>query len=249
MYRAAVLIVLCLAAARGAEPELPQGARRLGPHLYALGAVTLDARQRTVRCPGRVNMRQGGPIELLACLPHGKVHESVLVLDVKALDLQLALILLGVEPGRNPAVPLAEGQRDGARPPGGMVQLFVEWTERPAAAGQPAGEEQPRRVRRRADELLRNVRTGHPMRQTPWVLVGSRWTEDGFGADASGSVVTTFYDPLAVLELPLEQVNDDVWYEADPRVVPPLDTPVELVIEAPAAEPEEGEQRDEQEPR
>jgi len=213
-------------------------AKKIGPHRYQLGKVIIDAKERTVRCPGAINMDKGGPIELLACLPEGKVHESVLVLDTDALDLQVALLLLGPEPGRNPAVNYHKDDPIWKQKPGDMVDVHVEWTE-------DAGEgEEKRVVRRRADELIYNVVKDRPMKATQWVFVGSRWAEGRFGAALTGTLISTYYDPFAILELPLDEVNDDVWYAVNEKTTPPVNTKIDLVIQAPAKD-EDAEEKDE----
>ena len=236
------LIAIIVAASAGAfvlaqdEPEAGfEGAerfgkqvRRIGPHLYELGAVTIDAKSRTVRCSGRVNMAEGGPIELLACLPRGKVHESVLTLDVEPLDLQVALLLLGLEPGRNPAAQYPDGSPELEKAPGDMVEVCVEWQE-PA----PEGTDKVT-VRRRADELLYNVAARQPLDATTWAFVGSCWVRERFGADIEGSLIATYHDPLAILELPVGLVNDDTWCTVRSDAVPPAGTKVELIIQQPA---------------
>ncbi len=212
----------------GAEPRV----RKLGPHLYAVGAVRIDAEERTVRCPGRVNMDESGPIELLACLPRGKTHESVFTLDVEPMDLQIALLLLDLEPGRNPAVDYHEEDPDGALPPGDEVEVFIEW--------QPEAEEdgaEPEIRRDRGEAFLLNVQTEQAPEEATWVFMGSRMVEGRFGADFDGTLITTYHDPLAVLELALPTANDDIYYHVNAEVCPPVGTPVELIIHAP--EPEE----------
>jgi hypothetical protein len=235
----AALSVLLLAAtvcvALGASPagaadtasaELPR-VERVGPHLYRLGTVLLDAEAREVRCPGRVNMQEGGPIELLACLPHGKTHESVFALDIAALDLQLALLLLDLHEGVNPAVPPADGAPDAQVPPGDAVRITVEWADDGSAE-----DEEPHRAP--AGRFLRNVQTDSVLGRADWVFLGSIMTEDGLAAGVTGTLVTTFHDPVAVLELAHETVNEDVYYFVNERLCPPVGTPVELIIRDPA---------------
>jgi len=218
----------------GAEPH-GHRVQKLGPHLYRLGTLTIDSEARTIRCPGHVNMAEGGPIEVLACLPTGKVHESVLTLDVEPLDFQLALLLLGLEPGCNPAVRYPDGAPELEMEPGNMVDLCIEWDE----AG-TNGEQ--RRVRRRAEETLYNLTEDEPLGQTPWVFTGSRWVEGRFGAAVNGSLITTFYDPLAIIELPLEIVNDDTWCAVKEDALPPVGTGIELVVQQRAEEQDQPEE-------
>lgn len=207
--------------------------RKIGPNLYRVGSVVLDSEKRTVRCPGRVNMDAGGPIELLACLPRGKTHESVFTLDVEPTDLQVALLLLGLKPGRNPAFEYAEDSPELERPPGDEALIFVQWPRTPSKED---GE-----VRScRAEKFLYNVPADTPAAEATWVFMGSRMVGKGFGADLDGSLVTTYHDPLAILELCAPTVNDDIYYFVNERQCPPVGTQVALVVEALPKEDAEG---------
>ena len=71
------------------------------------------------------------------------------------------------------------------------------------------------------------------MAEATWVFLGSRVVDGTFGADVDGTLITTFHDPLAILELALPTVNDDVYYFVAKDQCPPVGTAVELVIEVP----------------
>ncbi|MHC4480495.1 MAG: YdjY domain-containing protein [Planctomycetota bacterium] len=245
--------VLCPWALLGAvaPPEVPEvpaperepRIRKVGPHFYEVGLVLVDARERTARCPGRVNMDEGGPIELLACLPSGKTHESVFTLDVAAADLQVALLLLDMQPGRNPAVDYPEDSPEREKPPADRALIFVEWAP-PAETAEP-----PAPQRSRAESFLYNVAADSPMAQATWAFLGSRMVEGRFGADLGGSLITTYHDPLAVLELALPTVNDDIFYFVHAEHCPPVGTPVDLIIQPlPPAAAQEPAKRDERSP-
>ncbi len=203
-------------------PERPDNAppeiAKTAPDIYKLGTVLVNARERTLTMPGNVNMRKG-LVELLACTQKGKRHESVLVVTADPLYLQLALLLLGLVPGRNPSCP---GEND--EPTGAMADIFVEWQ---SDDGQKV-------VRKRAEELILDLRGNKPMQRTPWVFLGSRVYKGTFLAREIGSLVTTYHDSTAILENPLPSCNDDTLYEANPDVVPPVGTPVTVIV-SPAA--------------
>ena len=71
---------------------------KLSPTTYKIGNIFLDVENRQVQFPGKVNMEKG-IIELLACAPGGKMHESVLVMDIVPYHLQVSLLLLGLNYG------------------------------------------------------------------------------------------------------------------------------------------------------
>lgn len=250
-----VAVVAALAAAEPApdKAKAPEQERRrpaierIGPHTSRVGSVVLNSAERSLVCPGRVNMDAGGPIELLACTPGGKVHESVFTLSVQPRELQVALLLLGLREGRNPAVELPEDAPEPTAPPGDALLISVEWTppkqdkegtedEATPVAGKPAAKPM-RRVA--AEQFLYNRRTKKVLAQAEWVFLGSRLlpTEKDspprFGAEVEGSLITTYHDPLAILELAHPTVNDDIFYRVHEELCPPRGTPVRLIIRVP----------------
>lgn len=216
------LLVACLLVSSAAADDLDKGVLRehnaeivrLPDGRYRMGNVTIDAERRRIEMPGRVNMQEG-LVELLACTPTGKLHESVLALDIKPLHLQLALLVLGLKPGRNPGVPNAGGDK---RAPGERVEIRVSWE----AGG--------KRREMRAEELILDQPKKRAMAETDWVFLGSQIWDTGLAADETGSLITTYHDPLAIIENPLDTVNDDTLYLANSRVVPAVGTKVMVVV-------------------
>ena len=51
-----------------------------------------------------------------------------------------------------------------------------------------------------------------------------------FLARELGSLITTYHDSTAIVENPLPSSRDDTLYEANPDTVPPVGTPVTLII-------------------
>lgn len=233
----AALLAICAAALAG-EPPRPDAPaerpaiRKIDEHRFQVGTVVIDAAARTVRCRGEVNMSEGGPIELLACTESGKVHESIFILDLNPLDLQVALLLLDMQLGRNPDCEYYEDDPDRLRDPGAEAVLTVEW-------GAADAEGEPERRRERAERFLYDVEKKRVLEDVKWVFIGSRMVEGRFGAELGGSLIATYRDPLAILELRHPTVNDDIWYETNKELCPPVGTPVELVIEAPVESDEE----------
>jgi hypothetical protein len=209
------------------SPDPSKEVRRIGPDLYELGNLRIDAKKRTITCPGRINMDRGGPIELLACTDRGKRHETILVLDVEPLHLQLALLLLDLEMGRNPAVKYPEGSSENERPVADTVAIRVRWKQ------EGEGEQEAKTIEHPAHDMLHNVKKERPMQPARWAFIGSRHVRGQFGAKVTGSLVVTYHDPLGILELALEEVNSDIWYEANAKVIPEVDTEVEMIIQAP----------------
>jgi len=211
------------AGVQSGDDPLPGVVKKVGPGLFEVGTIALDLNTRQARVPGRINMTRG-IIEYLAVMDgRGKLHESVLALDVQPSLLQLALILLGLEPGE-----LAPGDPVARTPPrlvkrGDPVVLWVEWRH------------EGKTTRVLADTLVFNRETQKPLAGNTWNFTGSFFAPRGFVADMTGSLVATWLDYRAILNASLQIGNPyrgaSVGYEVNTGAVPPLDTPIHLVVE------------------
>jgi hypothetical protein len=180
---------------------------------YRIGNVTIDRTTNEIQCPGWVNMNNG-IVEYLAVAPSGKTHESILVVDVRPMHLQLALLLLGLDYGQS-----IRFQGDSLAPQGDSVYVSVSWRN-------DAGET----ITYEGSDLVLNMATDTVMKSTPWVFTGSLISEGGLMADAEGSLIATYSDPVAILNNPLPERMDDTYFAANHRVLPPRDTKIRLTI-------------------
>ena len=80
------------------DAEPPPAAR---PGFVEVGTVRFHPGLREVEVDATLNLR-GGFIEFLACGTGVKRHESLLSLDCDPIDLNAAILLLGIEPGVPP---------------------------------------------------------------------------------------------------------------------------------------------------
>jgi len=81
------------------------------------------------------------------------------------------------------------------------------------------------------------------MPPTEWLFVGSAERNGILLAQQDGSIVTTYAALPTIIANPHLQASDDAVYFVNDQVMPPVGTPVELVIEAlpqPAADPQDG---------
>jgi hypothetical protein len=212
------------AASRASKPGASQRApaiEQITEHTFRVGAVLVDTRDRTVVCPGEINMDEGA-IEYLAVATGGKTHESLLRIDVRPLHLQLALLMLNLEPKN-----VLQAQGDKRTPQGDPVEIRVRWRDK-------NGQEQSVR----AEELISNASTSKPMPPHNWVFTGSRIMKVGFQADIEKSLVAVWHDPAAILDNPLPEGGDNA-YVVNPARAPKRGTRVELLLRAvaPAARP------------
>lgn len=205
------------AAAEGsAAQDRDQPMREIAPKVFEFGpvdrAVTLDRNQMEIRVKGK-SVASSRLVEYLATTPLGKVHETVLTLDIEPVHLQVALLGLGLKPMNN-----LRNQGDPRVPKGDPVDIYVEW------------ERNGKTERRRAEELIWNGIENRAMSETPWVFTGSYVDGKLFMADAAQSLIASFRDPDAILNHPLPAGADDTAYRANLRTAPPNGFPVELII-------------------
>jgi hypothetical protein len=156
-----------------------------------------------------------GPIEYLAVAPNGKLHESLLRVDARPLHLQVALLLLGLEPKN-----VLKRQGDRATPQGAPVEIRIRWRN---AQGEPQEV--------RAEAWIVAMPGSKPMPDTAWVFTGSRILKEGFEADLEKSLVAVWHDPAAILDNPLPGGANNA-YMVNAKRVPKRGTPVELVFRA-----------------
>lgn len=188
--------------------------RKISATKYQIGSVILESEKREIYLSGKINM-QKGMIELLACAPGGKTHESVLVLDVIPHDLQVSLLLLGLEFHGD-----LEYQGDPRQPKGDSVEIWVKWKN---------GNKE-RLVR--GEDLVYDLESKNTMKRTLWVFTGSRVVDNVFQADVEKSLITTYHDPFTILDNPLIAGGDDEVYQVNEKLVPPKGTPIEVILKA-----------------
>lgn len=195
----------------GSEPQpMPSPVRWEGDKVR-FGDVVLETATKTVVMTGWVNQTDG-PIEVMVCGEKGKVHEAVLVAPVNALDFQSACLLAGMKGGK----PMPEF---GMGPPDGSpVDIFVEW--------EADGETK----RARAESFAWNVETQAPVPDGPWTFNGSMFKDGEFKAFAEESLVVTYWDPYAVINISSPVGRNDEILEANPRAIPPYGTPVKILL-------------------
>jgi hypothetical protein len=218
---AALLTTAVFSAPEQASAGTAPVAERIGEDRYRVGKLTVDLRERSVTCPGRINMPLG-MVEYLAVGVGGKQHESVLVLDTRPLHLQVALILLGLEHKGG-----LRFQGDSQAPAGSPLSISVTW--------QRAG----KRVQVAAEDLVWDVERKRPMERGAWVFSG--WPDQkGGDLDDDLSLVATYRDPAAIVNNALAGGSDDTRYKVNQRIAPPRDSLVTVVFKPRGSVPAAG---------
>ncbi len=193
------------------QPAPPPQARPFQP------GVSIDWHQPAIYVQTHVVLRSG-PLEFLACWP-GKEHESILRFAAAAEHIYLALGLIGVHPGHPPV--WNEQTRTYDPPSGDLVDISVRWH---------AGSE-PRTTS--AFEWLREVEYERPPLPRPWYFAGSLRTHDerlSAGESGVGIALVDFPDSLIAYSRRFPSRYGALWAAAQTPAIPPLNTPVLLVI-------------------
>jgi hypothetical protein len=202
--------------AKPTEPaKNPPGLLRLSPEYD----VWFDKANRRVVMVGEVCLREG-QMEMFACLKYSKEHESVVAVPTKAYIVHAALVAAGAEPG-NPAkfLPKYEPAR------GTEIEVTVYWADA-----------QGKRHEARAQDWLKNVKTGKAMDQ-PWVFGGSNFWQDPMTGKRhyqaeEGDFICVSNFVTAMLDVPVEssQANNSLLFEGYTERIPPKGTLVTVVL-------------------
>jgi hypothetical protein len=193
----------------------PPGAKRLDPKAN----VWFDVEKKLVIADGYVCLREG-QLEMFACLKGTKEHESVVAVDGKAYYIHAGLLAVGARPGSpvqfDPKYKPASGTE---------IEVLVLWVDK-------AGKQQ----QAKAQEWIRQAETKKIM-SFPWVFAGSGfWFDETTGREhyqaEGGDLICVSNFPSATLDIPVKssQGNIELLFEANTAAIPPLKTPVRLVL-------------------
>jgi hypothetical protein len=225
------LFGLVLATVARAENEPPANPimREVSPGVYEVGQLRLDQNARTVTFPGILNMNDGN-LEYLLVTNQGSTHESLLESDVPPKDVHFAMLLLGAK---------GSGDQGGDAPPpqidakylktapklkGDDVSITVRWKDGDVEKTTPV------------EDWIINTETKKPMTRGPWVYNGSMFNAGHFLAQIEGAYAALVTYPAALINNPRKgNDNDQIWI-VNTKVVPPVNTPVEIVITLLAAD-------------
>ncbi len=189
-----------------------------GSNTYRLGLVVFDKAQRTLSIPGRVRMRKD-VVEYALVTEQGKGYESLLTTEAKPFDIQVACLLLG-----QAQVPLTgDFNQDSVVPETNAVAVEVAWKTNGASVRFPLAE-------------LVCVTSGRPdpsapaMKVTQWLYNGSFIDRAGFAAQREGSIISLIRDPVALVNNPgADRDNDDIHFP-NTRLLPADGTEVQVVF-------------------
>jgi len=181
-------------------------------NIHSIGSVTINSNTKEIQFPAKVNMTSG-LVEVALCGPMGKLHESIFVTDIKPSDLQVALLLLGLEPPENYQFGDSTTLRNADK-----VDVIVEWTVN------------EKLNQLRCEEFIWNEAINQIMSKTNWAFIGSKVINGIFIADEVQSIITTYNDPYTIIDNPtLSGINDELFI-VNERVIPPKGTEVQFIF-------------------
>jgi len=201
------------------------------------GGIVVDKDKRTITVDCKIAPRkmedpkfQGKtwPVEVIACYPYPKgqkAHETVVTIDVKPSEVHKALESFGLKPGK----PVRGEAKD--PPQGPDVNLFLEI---------PDSNGRPKRVS--IERTLIDPKTNKPMPKVKWRFTGSIKSKPDpakddtvYGADMTGTLISIFpVTDETVFQTNLTMKEEKyLKLETDTKLLPPVGTPVKLVIEVP----------------
>jgi len=188
--------------------------RQVGPGVFEIGEIRFNKKEKLVKFPAVVNFREG-PIEYLVVTSGGKIHESVFRTHVEPRQIHVAMLLLGAKGAGTNALPEDPAQSL----PGDRISVTVSW--------QADG----KKHFRAGEEFVRDRKRDAAPKKGDWVYNGSRVREDGFAAQQDGSIISLITDPDALVNNPRPGREDDDSWLANPKALPPLETPVEVTLQ------------------
>jgi hypothetical protein len=214
-----------------AEPPI----KELDADRMQIGEVIFNKKTREIRFPAAVNMAGGELLEFALVHTNGKVHESLLVTEVPAMQINIAFKLL-----RYPASSefYAIVEKDGTMSnefpkvaddvkTASRIDIGLEWLE----------EGKPRTAK--LNDWISHGTTGEQMPAAdPWVYGGSGIHQGKFIADTTGDYIAIFLSNAALINFSGKDNNSDEVWLPFPKRVPPEGTKVTVIItpQKPAAE-------------
>ncbi len=197
--------------------------KKINEHIYKLQEMTIDTEKQTVSIPCNVNM-SSGLIEVVLCRPEGKVHESLLTTQITPLEFQTALLLLGLDPvnelSDDPNHRNEEKPFKTIETPGDSVKIFLETNASGKTKKEPL------------ENFIYNEKHKRPLQRSTWLFRGAvTMADDMILLEPEVSMIVTYHDPVALMELNSGTKYDDELYYVNSRSGLNVKDKVNLIIQ------------------
>ncbi len=199
---------------------------KTGDTPYEMGGVLFNSATREIRIPSSVNMREG-VIEYALVTENGKTHESLLNTKVRPFDVNVTMLLCHYEPHAGELVKIVKeptpelvalAAKKMEHPGANHVLLTVEWMDGDKKRSAPMG------------SWIRNVREKKTLDIPFWIYNGSDMGDGIFMADGDGSFISVHFDLVGIMGSNAKWCGDDGNWELETNAIPPVDSPVTLII-------------------
>ncbi|MCI0460856.1 MAG: YdjY domain-containing protein [Gemmataceae bacterium] len=219
--------------ALGCEEDGPAPAPKAGPDKQPAAKKTQLARNVFLETQGQerrvlINAtvcRREDFLEQLLCRKLTKEHESILTADIDAKYVHAALLATRAQPGK--PVQFLPDQPKPKPPTGAAIKVWLEYRGKDGKT-----------VKVPAQSWVRHVKTKKNL-EVDWVFAGSILIPDpdkkeppAYAAN-DGNVICLANFDTAMLDLPINSTKegDGLLWEAHTERIPPLDTPVTVILE------------------
>ncbi|MFK7788570.1 MAG: YdjY domain-containing protein [Phycisphaeraceae bacterium] len=223
--------------------EAPKAAagEKPGAEQVELPGITIDAKNKRVDVSAKIAL-DAGLLELIACLPDTKEHESLVTVDAVPMHIHAALLLVGATNGHPARVkPANEEKTEWIHlPPRGdaiLISLVIadpkdetKTIERPISDFLKRSERDPAFVPGDEDTPDDSAKVFDTFLFAGSVLVNQEDAERQYMADQSGHVVSisTFGDEVLCLPSRMTQENAALVWSVDDQYLPAVGTRVKL---------------------
>jgi len=218
---AAGLTSLASMNAAGSPTTRPSETARAN-QIDCLPHISINTNQGYVDLDATVNLREGGWLELLACTPTSRTHESILVVHAKPSHVHLALQMIGLEPGAPMKWKNIDDQYIPIPASGPKIVVSLIFTQKGQTITVPA------------NQWVVNRKTHQPLDSPIWLFTGSSFDETRnppvYRADVEGSVLSLVHFGDEVLARCTTQTNQSDNGLLQPRTdeIPEVGTPVKI---------------------
>ena len=204
-----------------AKPAL----KMVAPGVLELDNIVLDTHKKEVRFKAEVNQITQ-LIEYAIVHKDGKTHESLLRTDISPFRLQTLLLLANANKYMEKLPEFdAEGheQPPSTPPPKHRIQIYVKDLRPDFKNSKPIP----------MANWIQNAETEQLMQGEPWMYTGSRIYEGDYVAELEGDIVAVYLTPNAMFNSWIPGNNNDELWIPTPKIVPPVDSPVEVILKLP----------------
>ena len=195
--------------------------KQTSTNTFQIGRVEFDKQKRTVALPASVCVRDQ-IIEYALVTTGGKTYESLLSTEASPVDVHLALLLLDM--GQVPV--LGELKQPAPIPDTNAVRIEVCWQTNGQTITVPLAE-LVCFAESRPDVL------GKPLSLDRWLYNGSQFDQWGFAAQREGSLIALIRDPVALVNNPGADRDNDLIHVPNIRLLPERGMPVQIVLRLP----------------